>query len=71
MARTVNLAKRIEKIKAQLDDLSAEIKSGGKRDEAFVEPKVKLSNIDFETEDLGTLVKIQGRLARIIQSKVK
>ena len=41
--------------------------------EDFVEQKTKtkISDIDFETEDLATLMKIQTRLVRAINAKMK
>ncbi|WP_455640668.1 hypothetical protein [Parabacteroides sp.] len=71
MARKVNLSKKIEKIKAQLDELSAEIANGSQKEEVVVEQKIKISDIDFEGEELATLIKIQNRLMRVIQAKIK
>ena len=71
MARKVNYSKKIEKIKAQLDELSAEIENGSKKEEEVVEQKVKISDIDFEGEDVATLMKIQTRLVRAINLKMK
>lgn len=71
MARKVNYSKKIEKIKAQLDELSAEIKNGAKNEEAAVEQKLKISDIDFDSEEVSTLMKIQARLLRVIQVKLK
>ena len=70
MARTVNYSKKIEKIKAQLDELSAEIENGSKKEEEVVEQKVKISDIDFEGEELASLMKIQSRLTRAIKAKI-
>ena len=54
MARTVNYSKKIGKIKAQLDELVKDIENGSKKGEEVVEQKTKtkISDIDFETEDL-------------------
>ena len=70
MARKVNYSKKIEKIKAQLDELSAEIENGSKKEEEVVEQKVKISDIDFESEELASLMKIQSRLTRAIKAKI-
>lgn len=70
MARKVNFSKKIEKIKAQLDELSAEIENGSKKEEEVVEQKVKISDIDFEGEELASLMKIQSRLTRAIKAKI-
>ena len=70
MARKVNYSKKIEKIKAQLDELSAEIKNGSNKEEVVVEQKVKISDIDFDGEELATLIKIQSRLMRAIKAKI-
>lgn len=72
MARTVNYSKKVEKIKAQLDELVAEIENGSsKKVEAEVEQKIKISDIDFDSEELSVLMKIQARLTRVIQAKYK
>lgn len=71
MARKVNYSKKIEKIKAQLDELSVEIENGAKNEDVVVEQKMKISDIDFESEEVATLMKIQARLLRVIQAKLK
>lgn len=71
MGRTVNYSKKVEKIKAQLDELVVEIENGSKKDEAAEVQKIKISDIDFESESLPTLMKIQARLMRVIQAKYK
>ena len=72
MARKVNYSKRIGKIKAQLDELVNDIENGTKKEtEEVVEQKVKISDIDFENEDVATLMKIQTRLVRAINQKMK
>ena len=71
MARKVNYAKKIEKIKAQLDELVNDIENGSKKEEVVIEQKIKISDIDFENEDLATLMKIQTRLVRAINLKMK
>lgn len=74
MARKVNFVKRGERIKEQIDelisDLQDELNSNVNLDEA-PEKKIKLSDIDFDNEELATLLKIQTRLVRIIQNKIK
>lgn len=71
MARKVNYSKKIEKIKAQLDELVNDIENGSKKEEVVIEQKIKISDIDFENEDLATLMKIQTRLVRVINLKMK
>ena len=71
MARKVNYSKKIEKIKAQLDELVNDIENGSKKEEVVIEQKIKISEIDFENEDLATLMKIQTRLVRAINLKMK
>ncbi|WFE83853.1 MULTISPECIES: hypothetical protein [Parabacteroides] len=71
MARKVNYSKKIEKIKAQLDELVNDIENGSKKEEVVIEQKIKISDIDFENEDLATLMKIQTRLVRAINLKMK
>lgn len=74
MARKVNFVKRGERIKEQIDelisDLQEELNSNANFDEV-PEKKIKISDIDFDNEELGTLLKIQTRLVRIIQNKIK
>lgn len=74
MARKVNFVKRGERIKEQIDelisDLQEELNSNANFDEA-PEKKIKISDIDFDSEELGTLLKIQTRLVRIIQNRIK
>lgn len=71
MARKVDYSKRVEKIKDQLDELVAEIANGPKKEEIAATQKIKISDIDFESEELPTLMKIQSRLMRVIQTKIK
>ncbi len=71
MARKVNYSKKIEKIKTQLDELVNDIENGSKKEEVVIEQKIKISDIDFENEDLATLMKIQTRLVRAINLKMK
>ena len=71
MARKVNYSKKIEKIKAQLDEVVNDIENGSKKEEVVIEQKIKISDIDFENEDLATLMKIQTRLVRAINLKMK
>ena len=47
MARKVNYSKKIEKIKAQLDELSVEIENGAKNEDVVVEQKIKNENNYF------------------------
>lgn len=70
MARTVNFFKRAEKIKEQIDELVNELGSN----KAIAEPtkgKLKLSEIDFDGEEVMTLMQVQARLSRIILEKSK
>lgn len=71
MARKVNYTKKVEKIKAQLDELVEGIKND--RNNPVVEDvqKTKISDIDFENESLESLMKIQSRLVREISRKFK
>ena len=71
MARKVNYSKKIEKIKTQLDESVNDIENGSKKEEVVIEQKIKISDIDFENEDLATLMKIQTRLVRAINLKMK
>lgn len=73
MARTVNYSKKIGKIKAQLDELVKDIENDSKKGEEVAEQKtkVKISDVDFGSEDLASLMKIQTRLTRAINAKFK
>ena len=71
MARKVNYSKKIEKIKTQLDELVNDIENGSKKEEVVIEQKNIITHIDFENEDLATLMKIQTRLVRAINLKMK
>ena len=70
MARTVDYAKKAEKIKEQVDELTAELMSL-KAAPIVTKRSLKASDIDFESEDLSTLLQIQARLARVILEKSK
>lgn len=75
MARTVDYAKKIEKIKLQLDELSNVIVSNQTDDNSDedipVVQKIKLSDIDFEQEDIKKLLRIQSKISSIISKKLK
>lgn len=70
MARTVDYPKRAEKIKNQIDELVTELLA----ERSIIFPakrKIKVSDIDFESEDVMTLMQLQARLGRIILEKSK
>lgn len=74
MARKVDYIKKIEKIKLQLDELSNAInlnQTDYNSDEAPVIQKIKASDIDFEKEDIQSLLKIQSKISRAISKKIK
>ena len=70
MARTVNYQKKAEKIKDQIDALVQELVAV-KADTQTEKKTLKVSEIDFENEDLSVLLQIQARLARVILEKSK
>lgn len=70
MARKVNYIKKIEKIKSQLDELTQDIEKEDGKEVVEAAPKIKVSDLDFEGEDLQSLLKIQTRLTREIQKKI-
>ncbi len=70
MARTVNYQKKAEKIKDQIDALVQELVAV-KADTQTEKKALKVSEIDFENEDLSVLLQIQARLARVILEKSK
>lgn len=70
MARTVDYPKRAEKIKNQIDELVTELLA----ERSIISPskrKIKPSDVDFENEDVMTLMQLQARLGRIILEKSK
>lgn len=74
MARKVNYSKKIEKIKDLLDELVPVIDNTSEDVEEVEETtkkKFKITDIDFESEDVATLMKIQSRLVRTISRKMK
>ena len=70
MARTVNYQNRADKIKKLIDDLVKEMATPSAPVMEKKE-KLKLSQIDFENEDLVTLMQIQARISRIILERSK
>lgn len=70
MARTVNFAKRAEKIKEQVDDLVKEM-SETRIIHVPTKEKFKLSDINFDELDTVTLMQIQARLSKVILDKSK
>ncbi len=70
MARTVNYQNRADKIKKLIDDLVKEMATPSAPVTEKKE-KLKLSQIDFENEDLVTLMQIQARISRIILERSK
>ena len=70
MARTVDFAKKAEKIKEQVDELTAELMNL-KAAPIVTKRSLKASDINFEDEDVNTLLQIQARLARVILEKSK
>lgn len=74
MARKVDYIKKIEKVKLQLDELSNAIKlnrTDDNSDETPVVQRIKVSNIDFEKEDIQSLLRIQSKISRTISEKIK
>lgn len=70
MARTVNFAKRAEKIKEQVDDLVKEM-SETRIIHVPTKEKFKLSDINFDELDVVSLMQIQARLSKVILDKSK
>lgn len=70
MARTVDYSKKAEKIKEQVDELVQELRAA-KSAPVVLKRSLKVADIDFESEDVNTLMQIQARLARIILEKSK
>ena len=64
MARTVDYSKKAEKIKEQ--ELMA-----AKSAPVVSKRSLKVADINFENEDVNTLMQIQARLARVILEKSK
>jgi hypothetical protein len=75
MARTTDYSKKIEKIKSQLDELGAVINSiqGNPGDTENPSPiiNIKALDIDLEKESTKDLMKLQTRIVRIINQRLK
>lgn len=72
MARKVDYSKKIDKIKLQLDELCNTINNqfdDSSEESTPVVQKFKISDIDFEQEDIQSLLKIQSKISRIINKK--
>lgn len=73
MARKVNYSKKIEKIKAQLDELGATINSESDNTTTEIESpelKIKLSDIDLGKEDNASLIKLQKRIIKELNNRL-
>lgn len=73
MARKVNYSKKIEKIKAQLDELGATINSESDNATTEIESpelKIKLSDIDLGKEDNASLIKLQKRIIKELNNRL-
>ena len=68
MARTVDYSKKAEKIKEQVDELVQELMAA-KSAPVVSKRSLKVADINFENEDVNTLMQIQARLARVILEK--
>ena len=64
MARTVDYSKKAEKIKEQVDELVQELMAA-KSAPVVSKRSLKVADIDFESEDVNTLMQIQARLADV------
>lgn len=75
MARTINYSKKIEKIKSQLDELGAVINSiqNNSNDTENPSPSINIKalDIDLEKESTKDLMKLQTRIVRIINQRLK
>lgn len=75
MARTTDYSKKIEKIKSQLDELGAVINSIKGNSDNTENPSpiinIKALDIDLEKESTKDLMKLQTRIVRIINQRLK
>ena len=75
MARTTNYSKKIEKIKSQLDELGVGIISiqNYSIDRENPSPAIYINglDIDLEKESTKDLMKLQTRIVRIINQRLK
>lgn len=75
MARTIDYSKKIEKIKSQLDELGAVINSVQGNNEGTENPSptvnIKALDLDLEKESTQNLMKLQTRIVRIINQRLK
>lgn len=70
MARTVDYTKKAERIKAQVDDLVNELMNA-RTAPVVTKRSLKATDVDFESEDVKTLLQLQARIARVILEKSK
>ena len=70
MARTVDYSKKAEKIKEQVDELVQELMAA-KSAPVVSKRSLKVADINFENEDVNTLMQIQARLALVRTFKEK
>ena len=75
MARTIDYSKKIEKIKSQLDEIGVVINSiqGNSKDTETPSPtiNIKALDLDLEKEPTKDLMKLQTRIVRIINQRLK
>lgn len=70
MGRYTDYTKKTEKIKVKIDELVEELIAAKELAEN-TKPKLKISEINFDDEELGTLLQIQAKLSKIILEKSK
>ena len=68
--RVKDYSKKAEKIKEQVDELVQELMAA-KSAPVVSKRSLKVADINFENEDVNTLMQIQARLARVILEKSK
>ena len=64
------IKEKAEKIKEQVDELVQELMAA-KSAPVVSKRSLKVADINFENEDVNTLMQIQARLARVILEKSK
>lgn len=70
MARTIDYARKAEKIKEQIDELLNELESV-KAASSATKKSLRISDLDLDNENIRTLQILQARIARIILEKSK
>lgn len=70
MGRNTDYSKKVDRIKIRIDQLVEELIAAKEQAEKS-KPKLRISEINFEEEELGTLLQLQAKLSKVILDKSK